>query len=522
MTYAPLLSGLPDLKTRVGITLACERDAAFREAIRQRCKDDTAFFLNAFGWTFDPRPTATQPDLPFILYPFQVDYVRWLDDRFLNNEDGIVEKSREIGVTWVTLGWLFHKWLFHDGFQALVGSRKEDLVDNKTLASHFGKLQYMLEKLPGWLVPTGFRMVQHRTKLKLANPENGNMLEGESANAQFSRQGRYTVILFDEAAFWEDLASSWRAAGSATRCRIAVSTANGQNAFYRLRYNQTDNGQLRYNVLTLHASLHPLKTPEWIEAERQRMTPEDFAQEIDISYSRSVRGVVYPTVIDIPVGSYPYVTGWSLYVSWDFGVADDTALVWWARDPATGKTRPIASYSNSQKPIDFYVPFVRPEFLGELSKIHQYSADEMELITLNSLLPQAIHYGDPAGNQRNQVTGTSVIDELRKYKIYVFTNDKARDFRARKSATELGLRLVEGFDERASGLRDALINARFPERNPDSNATTANINPIHDWTSHYRTATEYFFVNVPPVMRTRRPDAQVREMAYDQFKSKRR
>ena len=42
---------------------------------------------------------------------------------------------------------------------------------------------------------------------------------------------------------------------------------------------------------------------------------------------------------------------------------------------------------------------------------------------------------------------------------------------------------------------EAMQNARYPERSENSQATSEINLPIHDWTSHHRTATEYFAVN---------------------------
>lgn len=37
----------------------------------------------------------------------------------------------------------------------------------------------------------------------------------------------------------------------------------------------------------------------------------------------------------------------------------------------------------------------------------------------------------------------------------------------------------------------AIQNARYPKREPGSNSTSENKRPVHDQTSHYRTAMEY-------------------------------
>lgn len=483
-----------NVRDRARIVQGCLRSAEFRAAVLERCSEDPVFWIDTFAWTFDPRPTAPQPELPFFLYPFQEDLVRWLDERFRRNEDGVIDKSRDMGVTWTVLSWLFWSWLFRPGFVALVGSRKEDLVDNRTLDSHFGKLEYLLRRLPGWMTPKGFDYRKHRQFLKLINPSNGSVLIGESANAQFSRQGRYSVVFFDEAAFWPDLSSAWRAAGSATNCRIAVSTPNGQNFFYRL----VSSG--RYPHLRIHWSLHPLKDEAWYEQQKARMTVEELAQEVDLSYQRSVTGLVYPTWRDVPKGNYPPVEGWPLYASIDFGVADPTAIIWWQRDPVTKRVRMIDCYANNGKPIDFYVPFLTGEIPSGWP--HEYTHHEREKIAIHATWGRPVIFGDPAGAQRSQESARSVFDRLREFGIYIVTNTKANDFYSRKVATELGLRDLEvhidpGGVIDCSPVDEAMSNARFPDVNPDSQRTQLPLRPVDNWTSHFRTAVEYFFVNLP-------------------------
>lgn len=505
----------PTLDERMEIEEACRDDYALRVRVLERCKEDPAWFISAFGWTEDPRESAPIHDLPFVLRPHQIETVRWFHGLVTSQRDGLLDKSREMGVTWSMVGYVVWGYLFRSGFRALIGSKEERLVDDGTMDSHFGKIEYFLRNLPGWMLPRGFRMDVHRLKLRVFHPENDNQIIGRAPTGEFGRQGRYTVVFYDEAAFWDDLRKSWRAAGSTTKTRIAMSTPNGMNDFGRMIHMRDEDGNPVYPHLRLHWTLDPTKDQAWYERECARLVfPEDIAQELDISYQMSVKGVVYPTWHDVPKGSYPYRNGWSLYVSWDFGVADDTAIIWWARDPVSGKVRMVDAYSNSDKPIDFYVPFVT----GEIPADNQwtYTYDEMQKIGLHATWPRPIHFGDPAGKQRNAVTNTSVFDVLAKYKIYVYTNSKANDFRSRKMSTELGLRQLEGVNlPDCAGVDEAMTNARFPESNPNTRSTVEKILPIHNWTSHFRTAVEYFYVNLPPLTRTTRPKTTRRKMAYD-------
>jgi hypothetical protein len=508
----------PDLREREMLHYLCDAEhnpyhfSQMRQRVLAKCAEDTAWFINFAGYTFDPRPDVEDHDIKFILYEFQIDSVRWLDNRLNKAEDGIVEKSRDMGVTWITLAWSIHKWLFRQGCQILIGSRKEDLVDNWTLDSHFGKIEYYIGKLPMWMLPRGFSLNAHRMKLKLLNPENKNVIIGESANADFSRQGRYTIVLFDEAAFWPDLTSALRAAAQATRTRILVSTPNGYNTFARERFS------VRYPVLTLHWSKHPKKDQAWYEREKKRMSAEDVAQELDISYHRSARGVVYPTFVNIPQGDFPYARGWSLFTSWDFGLADDTAIIWWAREPKTGMLRIIDAYKNNQKPIDFYVPFI----LGSLPENNEYDYTIEELVKIHnhSMYPRSINFGDPDVEKRGLATGQSAQSVLNEYGIVIFSNTKANNFRDRKSAVDLGIKNIEGINTKNSDecheVVEHLTNARFPTRSPDSRSTAEITKPIHDQTEAYRSAVEYFFVNQPVVLADwERPTPQRKTMGYD-------
>ena len=394
-----------------------------------------------------------------------------------------------MGATWVTLGWLVHHWLFDDAFQALIGSRKEDLVDNGEMDSLFGRIAYIVGRLPAWMLPTGYNHDKHRKYMTLINPASGNAMVGESANQNFARQGRYSVIMLDEFAFWEWARAVWTGTADAGM-RVPLSTPNGGNFFKELRFSG------RIAVYTLHWRTHPHKGDAWYKIEQGRRTPEDIAQELDISYDKSVQGRVYTEWDLVPKGEFPYVPSWPLYVSWDFGLADNTALIWWARNPATGMWRIVDCYSATGRTIDFYAPFCSGRMLSGLP--YGYSEADIAKIEAHACWPAAVHFGDPAGKQRNQISGTSVIDELRKHSIHVNTRPDLNTFEARHHKAKLFLRNVEGVHiGECVALDDAMTNARFPTRNETSQSTAPVSLPIHDWTSHFRTAVEYFAVNAP-------------------------
>jgi len=362
------------------------------------------FFLNTFGWTFDPRPQANPNNLPFLLYPYQEEAIKWLIDHIDSGVDGLIEKSRDMGVTWLVFVWvLVWYWLFKDGINILIGSYKEAKVDDKTKDSLFGMIDYAIDSLPKWILPKGFNPLKHRTQMKLVNPANGNLIAGDTMNPNFGRGTRKTVILFDELGAWDYAQDSWEGAGQSTACRISNSTPMGYNYFAKLRNSGID-------VLTIHWREHPLKDEEWYEYEKTRNTDEAVAQELDISYNKSQEGRVYQEWGEpfVQTGFFPYDESLPLYIGWDFGMTDATAIVW-VQTSIEG-LRVVDAYYNNGKTIDFYIPFIN----GIMpSDGYTYTKKDMDVVEEHKYWKKGTHFGDPAGRFVNAVTNTTVLDILK-------------------------------------------------------------------------------------------------------------
>ena len=95
------------------------------------CKHDPVHWFNMWAWTFDPRLLAQglPAYIPFDLFDRQAQYIHWLQERENNQEQGLVEKSRDMGLSWLNVGYAAHAWLFRPGFVGGFGSRKLELVD---------------------------------------------------------------------------------------------------------------------------------------------------------------------------------------------------------------------------------------------------------------------------------------------------------------------------------------------------------------------------------------------------------
>lgn len=469
-------------KTIEAIKIAGELD-------RRKAKTDPVFFINNYLKTFDPRPEAYPHDIDFILYPFQEDYVLGLVKAIETGHDIFDEKSRDMGASWLSLAVRFWMWLFADGYQSLLGSRKEEYVDSGTYKSLFGKLDYFIRTIKDpLLLPKGFNIKKHRTYMRLINPANGNVIEGESSNKNFSRAGRYKDILYDEFGFWPDARSSWTAGGDATRCRHAVTTPPDEPSYAKsLRFSD------KIKIRTFHWRLHPNKDDKWYEYEKSRRTEEEVLHEIDISWEYSGVGKPYPEINHVQFGQYPYDPVLPLYVSIDLGL-DAVAIGYYQPVMNSNYITMIDAYENTGKLIDWYTPF----FGKDIDSKFVYTESDLEFIEQVKLWKGAIFYGDPSGKQRHIESNISPYEILRKdYGIYVQTNDAENDWMARKNATKSMLMHLRIND--TPGTRwflECVASARYPKRDEETSQSTSPISkPVHDWTSHHRTQLEFFSVN---------------------------
>ncbi len=251
-----------------------------------RCRVDPEHWCNRWCFTLDPRGPGL---IPFDLFPVQSRFFWWLAERERNQEGGLVEKSRDLGVTWLCVAWAVHGWLFRVGFSCGFGSRKETYVDEiGDPDSIFEKARILIENLPEWMRPAGYNRTRHAGYCKIVNPENGNTVTGEAGD-NIGRGGRKTVYFVDEAAFIERAELIERSLSQTTNCRIDVSTPNGiGNPFYRKRHGGA------VPVFTFHWRDDPRKGEAWYADQCRKLDPVTVAQELDIDYTASIEGICIP------------------------------------------------------------------------------------------------------------------------------------------------------------------------------------------------------------------------------------
>lgn len=311
-----------NIEFRIKVNRLCDGDKAYRAEIWKMCARDPLFYLNTFGWIYEPR---SRRHFAWVTYPFQ-------DDEYpvligcIGNVDVGWDKCRGTAASWgacAAFGWFtqFHE----DGAYTLV-SRNEDQVDSlENPDCLFWKLDYLYARQPEWLRPE-----IERKHLHLRVPATGSVTTGCPTTGDVTRGGRRTCIAFDEFPSFNDrIPGTDKKVQSASQAvsdsRLYIGTPKGAaNEMYKLMHEPNKHivrirtHWLRHPVMSKGAYrtdgdrveiLDPadpppagykfrLPSPERvggdyrsprydIECERAGATNESIEQEMDIGYHGS-------------------------------------------------------------------------------------------------------------------------------------------------------------------------------------------------------------------------------------------
>jgi hypothetical protein len=262
--------------------------------VKEHYKHNPVDFITDWGCTFDPR--NVERDLPaivpFVLFEKQEEFIDWLVARWRKREDGLGEKSRDMGVSWLCVAFAVWMWLFYPGSVVGFGSRKEEYVDKiGDPKSLFWKIRQFINLLPKEFRPAGYSEKVHAPHMRVLNPENGASIIGEAGD-NIGRGNRTSIYFKDESAFYEHAMAIDAALSMTSNCKIDVSTPNGPgNPFYTKRHSG------KIPVFTFHWKDDPRKDAAWYAQKVATEDPVIVAQEIDINYEASIGDAFIPAAL---------------------------------------------------------------------------------------------------------------------------------------------------------------------------------------------------------------------------------
>jgi len=260
-------------------------------AMKAFYRDNPGQFIIDWGITVDPRNVerGLPSRIPFLLFPKQEEWIQWFVEHWRTSKPGITEKTRDMGMSWLTVGMAASLCLFNRGIIAGFGSRKEEYVDKiGSPKSLFDKARNFIGLLPVEF-RGGWNPKAHAPHMRILFPENDSAMTGEAGDG-IGRGDRTSFYIVDESAFLERPYLVDASLSATTNCRQDISTPNGMaNSFAERRHSG------KVDVFTFHWRDDPRKDDAWYKKQCEELDAVTVAQEIDINYSASVEGVLIPS-----------------------------------------------------------------------------------------------------------------------------------------------------------------------------------------------------------------------------------
>lgn len=281
------------------------------ESFKDRYRRYPVDFICDWGVTVDPRNAAKglPTVLPFILDQRQREWVEWTHRNYLAQRYGGTEKSRDVGLSWLIVGYSISLAVLFDGSDIGWGSFKQEKVDKAgVMGSLFEKGRTYAEALPrqfnGGFVLDDYDCSKERY---LHFPETRSTIFGEIGD-NIGRGNRAAIYFVDETAYLEHDEAVDAALSKTTNCRQDASSVHGmENTFaQRMHKPLATDASPAMGEFVEEGDPNGVNKFTFRWQDNPRMTQADYekfvsdwgdviaAQELGINYQASVEGIVIP------------------------------------------------------------------------------------------------------------------------------------------------------------------------------------------------------------------------------------
>jgi hypothetical protein len=275
--------------------------------IKAYYRDNPQKFIRHWCATYDPRNAGSDIPalLPFVPFRRQRELIDFVYACLHAKQHGLIEKSRDMGATWICCAISVHLFLFWEGASIGWGSRDSLDVDNLgDPDSILEKIRILMRNLPREFYPRGFSVKDHMSHMRIVNPATGATIVG-GAGDNIGRGGRSLVVFKDESSHYLHPEAIEASLLANALVQIDLSSVRGVGTvFQRRREAGVDYtpGQPvavgRVNVFVMDWREHPRNTQEWYDTLRAKLISEGLqhvlAQEVDRDYSAAIEGTVIP------------------------------------------------------------------------------------------------------------------------------------------------------------------------------------------------------------------------------------
>lgn len=231
--------------------------------------------------------------------------------------------------------------------------------------------------------------------------------------------------------------------------------------------------------------------PEYVDQLKKGYSGRFYEQEIMGQFVGVIEGAVFPDW-DPRNDFRPlhYNPKLPLYSFWDFGIGDIGVCIF--AQVAHDRVRSAETGRTYYQPTLYILDVIEAKDWTSADWARAYKGalefDFKDEDGNQYVVSTARDIGDPAGGQRNAVTGTSVIDDLNSRGVKLIASPKRpQDYSIRiiqNMMADHRLIVAEGSADR---VRDALSHHHWSMKD----GARVGVNPVHDWSSHFVDAIRY-------------------------------
>lgn len=252
----------------------------------KKCATDPVYFMRKYCYIQHPK----KGKMLFDLYPFQE---QCLYD-FRDHDRNIILKSRQLGISTLSAGYILWLMTFHEDKNCLVIATRQEVARNLVT-----KVRVMYDNLPTWLKQNAQSTEDNKLSLRLSN---GSQVKASSTSTSAGRSEAVSLLVIDEAAFidsntieelWGGLQQTLATGG---KC-IMLSTPNGMGNFFHRMWQKANAGENNFHTIKLHWTVHPDRDQTWRDAQTAELGDKLAAQECDCDFTTSGNTVIDPLIL---------------------------------------------------------------------------------------------------------------------------------------------------------------------------------------------------------------------------------
>jgi len=216
---------------------------------------------------------------------------------------------------------------------------------------------------------------------------------------------------------------------------------------------------------------------EELKAIKKSMTPEDYAQEFECSFTAAIKGAYYANALEEleskgRIKEIEYTPHLPVNTAWDLGMSDATAI-WFFQVEPSGDWRIIDYHENSGEGLSYYINYLQSKKYVYAKHIAPHDIRVRELGTGISRLEMAASLGIKFC-VAPQLSIADGINAVRSHLPRLWFD---------KNKCKLGLASLKNYRKEWKAKYD-----------------TFAVRPVHDWTSHAADALRYAITGYRPVL----------------------